>query len=319
MAMTPRSQSKRILSKTQIVVQSIGFLLGAALLGWCIWIAVDQGDWSRVGAAEPRLVLGLAGFTLASLLANAVIFWVVIQPVKHVRLRDMTWLIFVTGLLNYAPIRVGLVARVVYHLRVDRLKALEIAAWFAAIGVTLLIALAALFSATIVRPEADWLWLTFVLAQISIMAVVLRVLMRHPLWATHGRGIDRMLRSHTVLWGAIGLRLIDVAALTGRMWCAAAIMGLAFTPSQIVILSIASLSFSLIPLGRIGYREAGVAFVAGLLAAGEVTAASLDAQMIQLALIESAGEAIVFIPLGLAALPWYWKRMAKSTRRSSSH
>jgi hypothetical protein len=58
-----------------------------------------------------------------------------------------------------------------------------------------------------------------------------------------------------------------------------------------------------------------VAFVAGLLAAGEVTAASLDAQMIQLALIESAGEAIVFIPLGLAALPWYWRKVTRTTPR----
>jgi hypothetical protein len=98
------------------------------------------------------------------------------------------------------------------------------------------------------------------------------------------------------------------------MWCAAAIIGLSFTMQEIVILSIASIAFSLIPLGRIGYREAGVAFVAGLLTSGGLGAAALDAQMIQLALIESAGEAMVFIPLGLAALPWYWKKVVKATR-----
>lgn len=297
-------------------MQSIGFVLGAALLGWCIWIAVNQGDWSMVREADPWMVLGLAGCTLLSLLSNAGIFWVTVQPVKRVRLLDMTWLIFVTSLLNYAPVRAGLVARVIYHLRVDRLKALEIAAWFAAIAMTLAIVIGGLLGATILRPQVDWLWVVAALVQVIVAGVALRVLMRHRLWAVHGRGIDRMLISRRALWGAIGLRLVDVASLTGRMWCAASIMGLAFTPAQIVILSIASLAFSLIPLGRIGYREAGVALVAGLLAAGQ-GADLLDAQMIQLALIESVGEAIVFIPLGLAALPWYWRKVIRPGRHAT--
>jgi hypothetical protein len=303
-----------ILSKRQIVVQVVGFVLGGALLAWCIWIAVDKGDWGRVREADWRLVAGLAGFTLGSLLANALIFWVTVQPVRRVRVRDMTWLIFVTSLLNYAPIRAGLVARVVYNLRVDGLSALQIAAWFAAIGLTLATSVGALFAATILRPDIDWLWAVLVVVQIAIAGFILRALAGHPLLVSRGRGVDRMLRSHAALWGGIGLRVVDVASLTGRMWCAAAIMGLDFSAPQIVILSIASLAFSLIPLGRIGYREAGVAFVAGLLSSGAPHASALDAQMIQLALIESAGEALVFIPLGILALPWYWRRVMRRRR-----
>ncbi len=306
-------RSQPILSRRQIIVQIVGFALGAALLGWCLWIAVKQGDWSRVRNADLLLIAGLAGFTIVGLLVNGVIFWAVIQPVRHVRLLSMVWLNFLSSLFNYAPIRAGLLARIAYNLRVDQLSLLEIAAWFAAIGLTLAIAVLALLGATIVRPQIDWLWWIILLAQVIVAGLVVRVMARGKLLERFGRGIDRMLRAPLGLWGAIVLRIADVAAITGRMWCAAEIMGLDFSWNEIVILSLASLAASLNPLGRIGYREAGVAFVAGLLASGTTTAATLNAHMIQLALIESVGEAIVFIPLGLAALPWYWLRMRRKT------
>jgi hypothetical protein len=97
------------------------------------------------------------------------------------------------------------------------------------------------------------------------------------------------------------------------MTCAAAILGLdtKLTGSQITLLAITAMVMSLIPLGRVGYREAGVALVAPFL----VGMADIDTALKQLALVESAGEAIVSIPLGTMALFWY-RRKWRSAKRS---
>jgi hypothetical protein len=55
----------------------------------------------------------------------------------------------------------------------------------------------------------------------------------------------------------------------------------------------------------VGYREAGVAFFAQFLG---MSGTDFDAARSQLALVESAGEAIVAIPLGAMALLWYRSR-----------
>ena len=69
-------------------------------------------------------------------------------------------------------------------------------------------------------------------------------------------------------------------------------------------MALVALMASLIPFGRVGFREFCVA------AAGQqaLLVGDLDANMNQLALIESAGEALVIIPLGIAALAWFRRR-----------
>jgi hypothetical protein len=129
-----------------------------------------------------------------------------------------------------------------------------------------------------------------------------------------GKGMHRMLRQPAALWGAIGLRVVDIAAFTGRMACAAAILELTLSTSDIVLLAVTSLAVSLFPLGRVGYREAGVAFFAQFLG---MSGAEFDAARNQLALVESAGEAIVAIPLGAMALLWYRSRWVKAGKRSA--
>ena len=61
---------------------------------------------------------------------------------------------------------------------------------------------------------------------------------------------------------------------------------------------------SLNPIGRTGFREIAVALVASRLQ----TDTQLDSTMATLALVESAGEALVAIPLGSLCLLWYRSR-----------
>ncbi len=101
-----------LLAPKKLLTQIVGFLIGIALLGWCISIAIKGGDWERIFSANPLLVLGLCGCTIVSLVVNGTMFWLVIRPVHRVGLGEMQWLNMVTAILNYAPIRAGLIARV---------------------------------------------------------------------------------------------------------------------------------------------------------------------------------------------------------------
>ena len=318
--MTDASQTTSLLTPRKIIMQLVGFALGLALLIWCIHKAVQGGGdgWAKLKDADPMLIVGLIVCTLVSLLANGALFWIVVRPLHPLRLSHMQYLNLVTSVLNYAPIRAGLVARVAYHLRVDRMSIVLIGGWFAAIGYTLVLTLGAVVMATILRPSFDWLWIVLLAAQLVVGGLLTRLLLGVPIVQRVGKGMDRMLREPSALWGAIGLRLVDIAAYAGRMACAVAILDLTLTASQVLLLAIAAIAVSLNPLGRVGFREAGVAFFAGLLA---MTGEQFEVAQVQLALIESAGEAIVSIPLGAVSLLWYRHRWvhAKAQENRGTH
>lgn len=324
---TADADNGRLLNPRKIAVQIAGFALGLALLIWCIVGAAQEGDWSAVARAPLHLVLGLMVCTIASLAANGAIFWLVIRPVQPLKLHHMLLLNVTTAVLNYAPIRAGLIARVAYHLKVDRMPVMIMGGWFAAIGSTMAITLAAVVVATLLQQYYELSWMTWgamIVGQIIVMGFVTmgligaaQMFLSPELVQRAGRGMHRMLREPAPLWGALGLRLIDIGAFMGRMWCAAAIIGLdqKLTGTQLALLGVAALVMTLFPLGRVGYREAGVALVAPYL----VGIDDIDAAVKQLALLESAGEAIVAIPLGSLALLWYRKRwIASGINRSTT-
>lgn len=312
----------QVMSPRRFIVQLLGFVVGMALLVWCIYGAARQGDWSAVANADPLLVLGLIGCTFVSLAANGAIFWLVIQPIKRLRLLDMELLNIAVAVLNYAPIRAGLIARVAYNVKVDKLPLLVIGAWLAAIAYTMLLTLTAVIVATLLQQTYQWSWWAWagaVAAQLLIGGLltiglinIAQSILPEDLLMRFGKGMHNMLRKPVTLWGAMLIRCIDVAAYIGRMMCAAAILGLdtKLNTSQVTLLAITAMVMSLIPLGRVGYREAGVALVAPFL----VGMADIDTALKQLALVESAGEAIVSIPAGLAALFWFRKRWKSAGR-----
>jgi hypothetical protein len=292
--------------------------LGVGLLVWCIWIAVrgaaGEGEgpsaWELIGQANPWWVVGLAACTAINLTVNGAIFWTVIRPLQTVRLRHMVFLNFVTSVLNYAPIRAGLIARVAYHLRVDRMSLLRVGAWLAAVSYTMLVGLGAAAGATLIRPTLDLVWGLIVLGLFAAGCLMMQAMASHSLVERYGRGMEKMLSNPAALWGAAGLRIIDLGSLVGRMAFAAAILQLEASAADIVFLGLTALVVSLNPVGRVGFREMAVAFVATRLLspAAEMDAAAVSGQMAALSLLESAGEAMVAIPVGGVLLLWYRKR-----------
>lgn len=301
----PTTEAAALLAPRRLAVQLAGFAVGAALLVWIIRKAIGEGEWDRVLHAAPLLVAGLIACTLTSAATNGTIFFVTVRPLKRIGFWDLQRLNVVATLLNYAPIRLGAVTRVLYHLRVDGLGLLQIGAWFSLVGGIMILGIASCGLATIVRPELDWMWALLVAGQLLLGGGAIRILGSIPLVARHGRGIDAMTIDRWSLWGAITLRTIDLAAFAGRMALAAAILEIHLEPRHTVLLALVAMTASLIPFGRVGFREFCVAVAAQRLG---MLAGDVEANMNQLALIESAGEVMVFVPLGLLELGWLRKR-----------
>jgi hypothetical protein len=294
-----------MLSPAKIAVQLLGFAIGLALLAWCIKGAIEKGGWDKLAHASPALVAAMLGCTLLSAFINGSTFWITVQALKPVRFWDMQRLNLVANMLNYAPIRLGAIARVLYHLRVDRLGLLQIGGWFAFIGYALALGVGSCLLATLARDRIDWIWALLVLGQMVLGGLLIRVFVGNRLLARYGQGVERILADRRALWGALGLRLVDLAAYSGRMAIAMSILGIVLPTSHVIILALVALTASLIPFGRLGFREFCVAVAAQRLS---LLASEVESNMQQLALVESAGEALIFIPLGAIALLWYRRR-----------
>lgn len=321
--MTERDQTT-LLSPRKAALQVFAWLVGLALLAWVIKGAIETGSgsgaenapsaWDRIRHAPPLLLVSLLGCTLASAIFNGTTFWITVQPLKPLRWLHMQLLNLVANMLNYAPVRLGAVARIAYHMRVDRLSLIQIGGWFTLIAYVLFLGIGSALLATLVRDRVDWLWLALMLGQMIVGGAALRFIASIPIIARHARGLDKMALHRQGVWGAIGLRVIDLGAYAGRMGAAMTMLGMHLPWSHVVVLAMVALLSSLLPVGRLGFREYLVSLAAARLS---MEAATIDAAFKQLALLESAGEALVFIPLGIAAVPWYRKRWREAGKRQT--
>ena len=291
-----------LLTTRRLIVQLVGFAIGIALLAWIVKGAIDQGDWSKIREADPGLLAILLGCTVVSLLINGTMFWIGIRPVKRLPFWDLQFLNVVANMLNYAPIRVGAIARVAYHLRVDRLRLLQIGAWFAFLGYLVILGIAAFLVATWARVRLDWIWLLLVVAMLGAGGLLCRMVAGARMLARYGQGLGEMMRDPAAVWTGLVLRIADLAAFAGRMAAALVILEIRLPAAHVVALAVVATGASMTPLGRVGIREWCVAEAAALLSMSE---AAVSGSLAQLALLESAGEALVYIPLGAVALLWY--------------
>lgn len=281
------------------------WLVGVGLLVWIIKRAIETGDWSKIAQADPRALIILIGCTVISLILNGTTFWITIQRIRRLGWIDMQMLNLAGNMLNYAPVRLGAIARVIYHHRVDKLGLLQIGAWFALIAYILALGIGSCIAATLIHDRFDWIWFVLVIGQMVAGTVAAQIVVSHRLIKEYGRGIDTLLHDARGVWWAVVLRLADIGAYAGRMAAALYILGIHLPPSHVVVLAIVALAASLIPFGRVGFREFCVAIVGARL--GELST-DQTIPWEQLALIESAGEAIIFIPGGLVGLYWFRKR-----------
>ena len=312
-----------------MLVQVAGFIFGCVLIGWCIQRAWRDGGegLAKLRVADPMLVALLLLSTLGSIICSGLTFWAVVRPIRHVGNVEMQAVNLMATLFNYAPIRLGLALRCAYHWRVDRMPATDIAAWIAGVAIVTLGTLGAGLTAGLIQIAVgretlalDWLWLIGFGGVIVVGSTVTMLVGRSTLLRRVLKGGERVLVEPRALFGGIAFRSVDLAMWAIRMWAAAKIVGVSLGPAQAAMLAAVAILGAGNPLGRIGWREGLVALVAPYVIASQSgDSESLDTLTAQLALLESAGEAIISIPLGVVGAIWCARRLKRVPSAAPVH
>ncbi len=283
--------------------QVLGFGLGVWLFWTVLQGAMQAGDFSAFREADPMLLGLMFLLSLVSSVCNAALFTSVSRPLGHhppLALRRMVPLNFSCGALNYAPFRLGALARVAWHVRVDGMNASRVSALMAMAGGWYLLVGLAAFGALWLRPSADWGTLALGLLLLPAGWALGRIVIA-KLPGGLFREARPMLNNPRASLECAGLRLLDVLCFTARLLVGAKILGIELGFGEGVLLAVVATFASLVPFGRLGFREAGVAGAAG--AIGGIDPGLRD----QLSLLDSAAEAAAYVPLGLA-LSVLWLR-----------
>jgi len=319
----PRDTPKRP-SRLKIAMQVAGFVVGCALVVWCAQRAFAKGGvgLDKLWNAEPWLVAVLLLSTLGSIACSGYTFWAIVRPIRRFGIVEMQAVNLMASLFNYAPVRLGLFLRCLFHWRVERMPGTDIAAWIVGVAIVTLGTLGSAIAAGLVQIPAgrselalDWMWFATYAACIVAGSALTIFVCRRPVLSRFLKGGERALNDPSALAGGLAFRTIDVAMWSLRMWAAAKIVGVSLNPAQAALLAGVAILGAGNPLGRIGWREALVAVVAPYIVTGTSSPAELDTLTSQLALLESASEAILTIPLGILGSIWcMWaiRRAAKS-------
>jgi hypothetical protein len=307
-------------SSARIAVQVAGFAVGCALVAWCASRAFAGGadGLAKLRAAPTHLVVTLLVATFGSILCSGYTFWAIAKPVRRFPVVEMQAVNLMASLFNYAPVRLGLALRCAFHWRVERMPATDLGAWIAGVAIVTLGTLGSALAAGLVQVAAgrdalrlDWMWFATYAACIAVGTTLTIALGRAPLLRRFLKGGERVLATPGPILEGVAFRSVDVAMWSLRMWAAAEIVGVSLNPAQAALLAAVAILGAGNPLGRIGWREALVAIVAPLVIGGGASEDELDQLTSQLALLESAGEAILTIPLGALGALWCWRAIRR--------
>lgn len=304
------SMRRQMLSTRKVAIQVIGFLIGAALITYLVIVAVRNGIWDDLSNAEPGLLLLLVALGLLSTVLDGMVFWGVLLPYRKLGFLHVQAVNLSASFLNLMPVRVGTVFRVVYHAQVDGVPLIPIIGWFAAISITTVASLGSMVVATLLVPPLSLQWFLLVLGGFLVCGIVIWAITHIPIVKRIGGGAERMFGDPRALFiGMVGRSLV-LGSVCGRLAVAGMIIGLELDAQDIILLSIAMIMVSFNPLGRFGWREATLAFLAPYIAPEALTLLN-EGDENKLALIESAGEAIALVLFGVLALLWTAPRLLR--------
>ncbi len=307
------SLRRKMLSPKRLAFQVFGFLLGALLLAYCVKIAFfGDTDWSRIQSASPLMIAALLGTGLLGTILDGLVFWGIIRPYHRLKVMDVQAVNMSAACMNYAPIRLGTIFRIIYHARVDRVPIVPILAWFGAIVITTAACLGSVVLATLVMGEPGMGWAIVLGLSMVLSGFIIWILARIPLIIRYARGVDKMFGDPRALVAGIVGRLLVLGNGCLRMAIAAEILGIPLGINEVILLSVAALMLSFNPLGRFGWREAAVAFITAKFASDSLGGQDPLGVATQLALVESAGEALIVVPLGIATSIWAFVRLLRN-------
>lgn len=313
---------RRTFSPGRMALQVAGFAGGVVLVVWCVRAAVQGADWSRLSGAGIGKLAALFGLSVLSMVLNGWAFHISCPAVlklgqQRPRFMPLQGVNAAATLGNFAPLRLGMLERIAYHLRVDRMRAMQIAAWFALLLASVLAPTAAAGIALVAGVTALGP-LLMVMAIGTAVFTLMGQAICIPLQRIRGIGpLAAAVAQGPTLYKATAIRVVDMLGIALRTFIAADIVGIALDFKGALVVSTAGALASLGPLGRVGFREAGMALSAQVIA-GTGFEGGLDAASAQLALVDSLGEVAVAATFGAVATIWLIMRVLRAGGRSPS-
>lgn len=301
------------------VAQVVGFALALVLLAGSIYYAVRDGNFQPLREAEWPWVAALLGATaFSAVLVPGLLFWLVYEPfadrARPVRLHEMLLIIAASALLNYTPVKAGLIGRLAYMKHRHGIGYSASVLIHAMIAGALLASLCGMLGVTLLRPRVDAVWWVALAGSVPAFAligaaIVQRILPRRIADAAPGEDTARLRHSfgwsaaHLSGWIVVGHVMLLVTAV--RWWLVCRIMDQSIAGSDALLMAVTHSASSVLPANGLGLRE----WLIGALFGGEA-----PADFVAVSLIDRAAEAIVVVVSGLAGLAWLHRGLRRISR-----
>jgi len=298
-----------------VALRAVAFAMAAALLGASIWYALGEGDFGRLlaaGAGDVSLLLALTLGSAIVLLSG--LFWLASRPFADPA-RPLSWwemqpITAASTLLNYTPLKVGLIGRIAYLRQYHGIgylaSGLSHSLLAATVGASLV--LLAVLTAWRSHLDAVW-WLGLLLGcaaaggliSVAVHALIPSRLVEVAQRSSLGRSWMRRTLQFSV-WCAVSCALVLLGALR---WCTAfRIYGEPISLREGLLISIVHLlSAALGPANGLGLREWIVGLAAGSGFLGIAAVRGLEVG-VAVSIIDRAAEVLVVVPTGLLGIAW---------------
>ncbi|MEZ6244216.1 MAG: hypothetical protein R3B57_14370 [Phycisphaerales bacterium] len=288
-----------------ILKRVLGFVVSVSLFALALAaVGIRRDDLAQAAThashAPAWLVVTLAILPALNLVLIGTSLWFIMARYGRVGLVEMNQLIFTAWLLNFLPMKPGLMGRVAYHKRFNHIRVRDSARALVesmalsaiSIGVLLIVALA-------VRGAVGTL--PVLLATCApALALVLAAGVASSRWVPVAR-----------LLAAMALRYLDILVWVARYALIFQLIGADLTLADVVLVTTASQLAQLVPFAGngLGIREWAVGVVGKASGLSMPVALSAD-------LVNRASELVLAVPLGFGAL-WAVTRRVRQLRRRS--
>jgi hypothetical protein len=271
------------------------------LLAAAIVSVLRQGEalkpaLAAVGRPQPLSLALLVGGVAANVLLTGVMFSLLTRRYGRVGLLEMQALVASATLLNYLPLRPGLLGRIAYHKAVNQILAIDSAkvllqASLISIALVSYLALAVFISAELALP---------LIGAVALPAPLLLIAMVVPALRT--------------ISAAALVRYLEVLVWATRYWAAFQLIGAPVSPMVALTFACISMVATMIPFisNGLGLREWAIGLAAPLLTAYQLQLG------ITAELVNRAAELVVIACLGLIGVAWLAHRRKHYAARAGA-
>jgi len=290
-------------SRNQNAKRLAGFAIGVLLIAAAVFVLTQkQQDLQQATESARNAPLWLIVMALLLPIANAglvaVSFWVLMRKFGKVPLGDMTALIGSAWLLNYLPLRPGLIGRLAFHKLVHGVSLKSSVA--VSVALALMSGLAAAHMLAIGISFAEGVAIgSVVLVATSVGVYVLAGIAGDRSPAGSVPRLDLRI--------ALLIRYGDMLVWALRMCVCFKIVGADINPAAALLIAAAVQLASLFPLtgAGLGVVEWAISVVAAIVVVGVTNEIGIAAS-----LVNRAAELVVVVPVGLVSSTYIARRKA---------